>query len=909
MRRFWRCFIKSATPAGSDGAGGESRRQDGGYYMRLDAAGLVTELSPALRAILPDRQHLGTALVLDLAQPLGSLQGSPAQWPQQLSLSFKGRNDEQWHFQAGLLEGDGEWALMLLDVTAHTLTLRYEERRREVMDFSVSQAISMRQAPLEDMLRLTEDWLEGLRLRFQVPWLGLFIPGLKHWQLYAASTQPGYTPLGWDDVELQEAFACSSSHIAFEWQSAATGRRAWLVPYSEHDGVRVWMIISGADMLRRVPFFNQGDWHKLLMPFAAPLSSGLRYLEVQRKLQRNAVLEALLDSGWWELNTVTRRLSMTPTLAQRLALELSADGSMSLEHGLSVFDPLDRELVVRRLEEAEQYGIAFSDTVMMRTVEGGRWFRLKGEMIRSPTPRIVGYALDISDLREQQEETTAARARLEGLLDNAPAVIFVQNYRDGCLSFEFCSASLVRLLGWTLQDLQSTPFSSFVHMEDRDFYHERTLTLLKTGYSSGRYRVRDSRGDYHWILEESKLLRDSRGLPVEVVGLMMDVTDATEAQERIRESEERYRVLVEDSPAIICRYLPDLTLTYANQMLLKSLGQPDLALHAINIAEFLSKEDQQATIQRLATLTPEDPVRTVEFSPQTSHGQRVKWLWTERGLFDSTGQLVEVQAVGRDDTALYEARDQLFQSAKMATLGEMATGMAHEINQPLTVMRMALTNIFKRLNRGELEPEYLKLKLERVENQVSRASRIVDHVRIFGRTSEVKGICFDPCESLQAAVLLVQESMDKDGVSLELNMEPVPQVVGHQDRLEQVLINLLLNGQYAAQHRSANDCSVPLVKVGCRPAENGILISVEDNGDGIEPRMLKRIFEPFVTTKPVGVGTGLGLSVSYGIINQMRGELTAENTPHGARFSIFLPACSAPDSDEDSEELNASPVA
>src|SRR5690606_29806874 len=170
-------------------------------------------------------------------------------------------------------------------------------------------------------------------------------------------------------------------------------------------------------------------------------------------------------------------------------------------------------------------------------------------------------------------------------------------------------------------------------MADRDFYHDRTLTLLKTGYSSGRYRVRDSRGDYHWILEESKLLRDSRGLPVEVVGLMMDVTDATEAQERIRESEERYRVLVEDSPAIICRYLPDLTLTYADLVLHKSRGQANLSLHAINLAEFLSKEDKHATIQRLATLTPEDLVRTVEFSPQTSHGKRVKWLWTERGLF------------------------------------------------------------------------------------------------------------------------------------------------------------------------------------------------------------------------------------------------------------------------------------
>src|SRR5690606_32734244 len=127
------------------------------------------------------------------------------------------------------------------------------------------------------------------------------------------------------------------------------------------------------------------------------------------------------------------------------------------------------------------------------------------------------------------------------------------------------------------------------------------------------------------------------------------------------------------------------------------------------------------------------------------------------------------------------------QSAKMATLGEMATGLAHEINQPLTVMRMALANITKRLHKGVLEPDYLAMKLERVESQVTRASRIVDHVRIFGRRSEVRGLPFDPGQCIDNVVLLVEDGMEKAGVQLEVVRREMPPVVGHPDRLEQVL--------------------------------------------------------------------------------------------------------------------------
>jgi len=866
----------------------------GGCWFQLDVQGRVVDASPELRRLLPDGLLIGPVpLAGCLAQPLAEISGSPEHWPAQLSsVVLRARSGESLYFQGGLLPNAQGWLLCLLDNTALVLRLQHEERRRQVLDFSVSQAIRMREAPPGHMHGLTVEWLEGLALRLQAPWLGLLLPGGRSWSLYAQCGLPGSEPFPWEDDDLQCLLQSADQAKPQVWLCRRSTERAWLVPYREHDGVQAWLVIAGVDTQRQVPFFTEADWVAMLMLFAAPLSSSVRHLTLQRSLQRHAVVQQILDSGWWEFHASTQRISLAPSLAAMLGLQLDAAGTLALEDALAMLAPLDREQIRWRLEGAVERGQAFSQVVRLRSADGEEhWFRLRAEALGKRERKVIGYAINISDLRQLQAETATARARLEGLLDNAPAVIFVQRYEGGALTFEFCSASLSRLLGWTLKDLQDNSFASFIHPDDRDLYYDRTRTLLQTGYASSRYRVRDRQHAWHWLLDEAKLLRDAEGTPVEVVGLLMDVTEATQASEKVRKSEERYRILVEDSPAIICRYLPDLTLTFANRPMVEALGLEDAPLEGIDLGQFLLPEDRQAVLRRLARMTPEAPVSNMEFCPQLPGKRRAWWVWVERGVFDEEGRLIEVQAVGRDDTEIHDAREQMYQSAKMATLGEMATGLAHEMNQPLTVMRMALTNLGKRLDNDGMTIEYLREKLKRVENQVNRASKIVDHVRIFGRRSESRGVLFDPVKSLEEAVSLVYEGMLQKGIALEMELSPVGVIKGHHDRLEQVLINLLLNAQYAVnERRNREPDHQPWVKARARERGGTVIIEIEDNGGGISPELLHRVFEPFVTTKPVGEGTGLGLSVSYGIIHQMRGELAVENTGQGARFSIALRA-------------------
>ncbi|WP_297833034.1 ATP-binding protein, partial [Pseudomonas sp.] len=338
-------------------------------------------------------------------------------------------------------------------------------------------------------------------------------------------------------------------------------------------------------------------------------------------------------------------------------------------------------------------------------------------------------------------------------------------------------------------------------------------------------------------------------------------------------------------------YSPELILSFGNRPLAKYLECSPEQIAGVNLGDWLSQEQREAFVQRISQLSPESPVSTAEICLQLPGREHAWWAWADRGVFDANGVLLEIQAVGRDNTEMRRTQMQLTQSAKMATLGEMATGLAHEINQPLHVMSMAVVNVLKRLSNGDIQVDYLTEKLNRIDAQVKRAARVVDHMRVFGRRSEIEQQLFDPVLAVEGTVAMLTEGMKGKGVELRVSVldEPV-QVRGHVDQLEQVLINLMVNARDALlSKREADHDFQPWIALQVERDEQTVWLSVEDNGSGIDPRLVERIFEPFFTTKPVGVGTGLGLSVSYGIVEQMGGRLSVTNAADGARFRIALP--------------------
>ncbi len=257
-------------------------------------------------------------------------------------------------------------------------------------------------------------------------------------------------------------------------------------------------------------------------------------------------------------------------------------------------------------------------------------------------------------------------------------------------------------------------------------------------------------------------------------------------------------------------------------------------------------------------------------------------------------------------------------TSQLATLGQIATGLAQELDQPINVIRMAADNTILMVNDGETDPKFLRGQLGLISGQSQRMARIVDHIRHFARIEPIEPVTFDVSESVRAALALMERDFRRSGIRTRLHLPDGPALAfGLPLRLEQVLINLFLNARDAilrepdfaaavAAMADASDKAPPPPSVAgevridlsvlSAPGEGQGCVEVRicDSGPGVPDRFLARIFDPFFTTKPAGTGTGLGLSICAALVADMGGSIAARNADSGAEFVVVMPVAPAP---------------
>jgi signal transduction histidine kinase len=263
--------------------------------------------------------------------------------------------------------------------------------------------------------------------------------------------------------------------------------------------------------------------------------------------------------------------------------------------------------------------------------------------------------------------------------------------------------------------------------------------------------------------------------------------------------------------------------------------------------------------------------------------------------------------VGHDETVRHQARQALTLTSKMVTMGEVTTGIAHELSQPLNVIRMAAQNALTEIESEEAEDEddpppppmpdaelrrFVAGKLRRVVLQVDRAAGILARMRLFSRETRQGPQAFDIRDACRGAIVLAEPRLRRLGVSVREVLGDRPlMVVGHPTQIEQGIVSLLMN---AGDALAGSSRTGKVVEVrACAGADDRVRVSVHDNGPGVPADIRDRIFEPFFTTKPVGQGTGLGLATTFGIIRDSGGTLTLVDDGPGATFEIELPAARA----------------
>jgi len=257
-----------------------------------------------------------------------------------------------------------------------------------------------------------------------------------------------------------------------------------------------------------------------------------------------------------------------------------------------------------------------------------------------------------------------------------------------------------------------------------------------------------------------------------------------------------------------------------------------------------------------------------------------------KAMIHIMGDLRETtQEMERREHELRDKQEQLVQAGKLATLGELTTGVAHELNNPLNNIGLYIGNVIDRVHLGKLEPEQVLDDLEKAMAQVRKATEIISHLRTFGRASTVTVERVDVDDVIERSLSLMHEQLRLRAIEVDLDLSPDELVVlGNPIQLEQVFINLLTNARDALAEAPERK-----IRISSRLEEDEIQISLADSGAGIPEEIQSRIFDPFFTTKETGAGTGLGLSITYSIVKEHGGEIALAPSPGGAQFEVALP--------------------
>ena len=267
-------------------------------------------------------------------------------------------------------------------------------------------------------------------------------------------------------------------------------------------------------------------------------------------------------------------------------------------------------------------------------------------------------------------------------------------------------------------------------------------------------------------------------------------------------------------------------------------------------------------------------------------GSTFQAAWSAAPILDHAGRVTEIVSVIRDVTDDMRLREQLVRSERMSAIGELVSGVAHEINNPLQSVIGTLELLL-----GESHDPRVREDLERAKFEAGRAGRIIRNLLAFVRRSPAERLLTDVNEIVQSTISVREYELAQSNIDLRQEYgTKLPVVLANRDEIQQVIVNLVMNAQHAMLHsHGRGTLSVRTFTIG-----DQAVVEVKDDGPGISPELAGRIFEPFFTTKSIGTGTGLGLALAFGIVNAHGGTLELMPTSRGACFRLTLPGAGFP---------------
>jgi PAS domain S-box-containing protein len=487
---------------------------------------------------------------------------------------------------------------------------------------------------------------------------------------------------------------------------------------------------------------------------------------------------------------------------------------------------------------------------------------------------ITILARDVSTLRKNE-------ARFTELFETLQEGIYIVNPAGAILDV---NPALVRMLGYeSKEDLLAHQVPDILvdraerksiktEVERQPILQGREITLMRKD------------GTSLICLNTAAAVRDSAGTVIRYQGALMDITGSRVMERRLHQQQEFARRLIDSFPDLIFVLDNAANYTFVSPRVVEVLGfEPEEVLE-LELGAHAHAEDRvglRAMYHEI--LAGRQSFASLEVRVRNKKGDWRRLRCHFSPLFDEMDKIDGVIISGRDVTDLKRLEEQLIQAEKLAAMGQMLAGVAHELNNPLT----AILGVTELLRERQGADEATKRQLELTHRQARRAARIVQNLLEFSRPASPQKKPLDVNVLIERTLQLQEHSLRRNHVDVDFEPQHgLPAVMGDGNQLIQVLLNLVSNAEQAIHEvRDTGRIQIRLVLQGGR-----IAVTVQDDGVGIRPEALPRIFDPFYTTKRPGGGTGLGLSICMSIVREHGGNLDAKALPGGGSiFTVDLP--------------------
>jgi PAS domain S-box-containing protein len=487
---------------------------------------------------------------------------------------------------------------------------------------------------------------------------------------------------------------------------------------------------------------------------------------------------------------------------------------------------------------------------------------------------IIGWARDITAERQSEIRFTELFAALrEGIFLSTP---------DGKLLD--VNPALVRMLGYeTKQDLQSVNLRDiYLDPNERD---SLVAEVLNKGAIEDRAIIlRRKDGKAIHCLISSAATRDAAGQVLRIQGTIVDVSERRQMEKHLHKEQEFVRSLVASFPDVIAVLDLKGVYTFVSPLVQDVLGRPAGEFIGKALGDNVHPDDVaklRSTFQKIALGEGADG----QFEYRTRHADG-NWRVLRASaspLYDANGEISGVVASARDVTESKRSEQQTVQKEKLAAMGEMMAGVAHELNNPLTAI-LGISDLI----RERAVDDSMRHQVDTVLKQARRAATIVQNLLVFSRPSILRQTKVQIDQIVKQALDAQRASLQQKKITVEFKPAPgLPPIEGDAKLLVQGFSNLIANAEQAIGTVRESGS----IRISAALKEGKIALDFSDNGPGIAPENIGKVFDPFFTTRRPTGGTGLGLTISQAIVKEHGGKIEVESTPGaGATFRVLLPA-------------------